>query len=92
MKFDITSTRDVINHRIDVQVNADTGEEISAVRTEMDSFTLAADNLAPTEVQYSRTFPQAGTGYSPGTNHSVKVTATNGKGTSQTASRQWTDS
>jgi len=91
MKFAIANVRDVINHRIDVQVNAEAGEHLTFVRTEMDAFSLGQDNLAPHEVQYSRTFSQAGNGFTPGFDHVVKVTATNDQGISQTASRRWRD-
>jgi hypothetical protein len=90
MQFSLSNTRDVVGHKIDVQVKADQGESIASVRTELDGFSLAHDDLNPPEVQYERIFRHVGR-VTPGQNHSLEVTATNDQGMSEVASRRWTD-
>ena len=87
MKFTIAHARDGVGFQIDVQVNAEGDERLASVKTEMDNFPLATDTLPATEVQYQRRFSQVS---GSGINHLVRVTATNTKGTVQSASQQWT--
>lgn len=79
-----------IGHTIEVLVVAETGETIARVSTYYGGSQLANDDLSPPHSQYERIFTQVG-GYSPGTRHTVLVTAMNDKGVEQTASRTWTD-
>ena len=90
MKFTITHSRDVTGNRIVATVQADPGNTITEVVTELDGSTLGRDTLNPAETQYTRTFPQAGT-FTPGRHHVTKVTATDSAGQDQTASDRWDD-
>jgi len=90
MIFMIDTKRDIVGYRIEVQVNAETGEQIAKVTTSYENSSLASDNLSPPEVQYQRIFRQVG-GYTPGVDRIVKVTATNDGGKQETASRKWQD-
>jgi hypothetical protein len=90
MKFSLAHTRDVIGFTIGVEVQAESGESLAEVATEMDGFALGRDLLQPPETQYTRHFPQAG-GFTPGIGHVVRVTARNSGGQEVTASDRWTD-
>jgi len=91
MIFKIDSGRDnLIGYRIEVQVNAEAGEEIASVSTSYENSSLADDFLSPHEVQFNRLFTQVG-GYTPNVERTVTVTATNNSGKQQTASRRWQD-
>ena len=90
MKFSLKNSPDGMGNRIDIQVNAEQGEEISSVSTYFDEVSLAEDSLTPPEVQYERVFRQVG-GFTPGQLHTVRVNATNNHGVSQFASRSWQD-
>ncbi|MBJ6727344.1 hypothetical protein [Geomesophilobacter sediminis] len=90
MLFTIACTRDIIGYQIDVQVKAEGSETISSVTTTYEDSDLATDFLAPSEVQYQRTFTQVG-GYTPGVSRTVKVSAVNDSGQERTASKRWQD-
>lgn len=90
MTFTISVSRQAIGYKIEVTVNAESGEEITSVKTSYENTDLAYDTLSPHEVQYQRTFTQVG-GYTPGVERIVKVTACNDADKYQTASRKWKD-
>ncbi|MDD2335274.1 MAG: hypothetical protein PHD01_01715 [Geobacteraceae bacterium] len=90
MKFNIETKKESIGYRVDVQVNAEGGEEIASVSTTYENFEIGNDYLSPSEVQYQRIFTQVG-GYTPGVERTVVVSATNNAGKQQTASRRWKD-
>ncbi len=90
MKFTIQHARAFAGNDIYVKVEADTGENLSGVRTELDGFELADDALTEGSVSYERTFSGAGSAGS-GTQHSLVVTATLADGTSHSSTSMWTD-
>jgi len=90
MKISISHSPNAIGHHISTEVDADSGEKIQFVETDFDGFPIGSDSLSPPELQYSRTFSQVGS-ITPSFDHTVKVTATNNKGDTETASTRWTD-
>lgn len=89
MDFTLDHTRQTIGQELDVKVVADKGQRIISVTTEFDGFALAEDTLASPSVQYERVFPGATAG--SGQRHTLVVTATDSKGSSESATKIWVD-
>jgi hypothetical protein len=74
---------------INVTVNADDKESIAAVKLECEGHSID-DPRNPAEVSYDRTFISV-TGFTPGNQHTARVTATDSGANQQSASRTWRD-
>ncbi|MGH9434357.1 MAG: hypothetical protein ACRD3T_22760 [Terriglobia bacterium] len=90
MRFALNQSRATIGQDIDVCVDADAGQNIAQVVSELDGFTLADDSLNGGTVHYERTFPHAGSG-SNGATHALTVTATDQSGKAVSATKIWMD-
>jgi hypothetical protein len=90
MHFTLKRARATIGQDIDVCVDADTGQTIARVFTELDGFTLADDTLVSETLHYERTFPHAGSG-SSGATHTLTITATDQSGKAASATKIWMD-
>jgi hypothetical protein len=90
MKFTVNHVRAFAGNDIYVKVEADPGENLSAVQTDLDGFELAEDALTDGSVSYERTFSGAGSAGS-GTQHSLVVAARLADGTSHSSTSMWTD-
>jgi len=90
MTFELRHQRAAMGNDILVRVTATSGENILQVTTALDGFTVGSDTLEPSSVQYERTFLRAGSA-SPGTDHTLTVTATDQNGKVSAATQRWTD-
>ena len=91
MKFTQNHVRALIGNDISVSVEADDGKTIQRVRTELDGFDLADDQLANPSDSYERSFLHAGTAGS-GTEHTLVVSAEQNDGTTHSSTSIWVDS
>lgn len=90
MKFTLSYARALLGYNIDVQINAEDGEEIGQVSVLLDGSELSDETLPTPSVSYQRTYLQVGT-FSPHADHTLEVLATDGKGNQRTAIREWQD-
>lgn len=92
MKFDLAYQRALIGNKIEVQIDAETGEIISGVNCTLDGFEIASDDLSQTPVvSFHRTFSQVGDANS-GQAHKLVVEVIGKPGEpSKYATRMWTD-
>lgn len=88
MKVTPTHRRAVKGFRIDVAVQAESGETIVTVTTTFDAMLLETAN--PASESYNRSFDQVG-GWTPGANHTTTVIAVDDKGKQHRALDSWTD-
>jgi hypothetical protein len=92
MKFTITCQRAFSGNDIDLQIEAEGEETISAVNCSLDGAEIGSDDLMETPVvSFHRSFPQAGEAR-PGETHKLTVEV-RGKAEepSRFAARIWTD-
>lgn len=90
MKFTINHARAVAGNDIYVSVEADDGKSITSVRTELDGFELANDQLSAPSDFYEHTFPRAGSA-GPSTQHTLTVTVELNDSTNHTSTSIWSD-
>ena len=90
MKFTLSHSRAVTGNDISVQVEADDGDALTLVTSELDGFSLAEDDLSPPDSSYDRSFNQAGLA-SPAMDHVLNVSATASSGKTRAATHRWTD-
>ena len=90
MKIDATHKRALTGNDITVSAQAEKGEVITDVNSQLDEFTLADDELSPASESYQREFPQAGDA-GPGMNHKLIVTVTTTDAKTHTATWIWVD-
>jgi hypothetical protein len=90
MKFTINHARAVAGNDIYISVEADDGKSITSVRTELDGFELANDQLAAPSDFYEHTFSRAGSA-GPNTQHTLIVTATLNDSTDHSSTSIWSD-
>ena len=90
MKFTINHARAFEGNDISISVQADNGNSIASVRTELDSMELADDELSASSDSYERTFSRAGTA-GPHTQHTLMVTAELTDGTDHSSTSMWSD-
>jgi hypothetical protein len=92
VKFTITYQRALMGNDIDIQIDAEADEIISAVNYNLDGFELPADDLSQTPVvSFHRTLSRAGEA-EPGQLHKLLVEVLGKPGeASKFASRVWTD-
>ncbi len=90
MKFTVNHARAIEGNDIRVSVQADDGESIASVRTELDAIKLANDELSAPSDSYERTFSRAGTA-GPHSQHTLIVTAELTDGAAHSATSIWSD-
>jgi hypothetical protein len=90
MKFTINHARAIAGNDIYVSVQADDGKSITSVRTELDGFELADDELSAPSDFYEHTFSRAGSA-GPNTQHTLIVTAELNDGTNHSSTSIWSD-
>ena len=90
MTFTATHTRAFVGTDISVTVLAGEKEEIATVQVSLDGFDLEELALASGTESYTRSFSEVGTS-SPGTEHTLVVTARGADGTPHGATTRWTD-
>ncbi len=90
MKFTVNHARAIEGNDIRVSVQADEGESISSVRTELDAIELANDELSAPSDSYERSFLRAGTA-GPHSQHTLIVTAELTDGAAHSATSIWSD-
>jgi hypothetical protein len=92
VKFTIAYQRALLGNDIDIQIDAETNEIISAVNCTLDGFEVASDDFSQTPVvSFHRSLSQVGDA-GPGKVHKlmVEVHGENGEA-SKFAARIWTD-
>ncbi len=90
MKFTANHTRAIVGSDISVSVTAGDKEAIAEVSVTLDGELLDELELADGTEDYSRSFSRAGYS-SPGMEHTLVVTATDGTGTPHSSTTQWSD-
>jgi hypothetical protein len=90
LKFTITHTRVIEGNDIYVSVQADDGKSIGSVRTQLDGFDLADDQLSAPSDFYEHSFSRAGTA-GPHTQHTLIVTAELADGAAHSSTSIWSD-
>jgi hypothetical protein len=91
MKFNLNHTRSSIGNDIVVNVEADRGNTIQRVRTELDGFEISNDILKNPSDSYTRTFPTVGSA-SPGMEHTLVVSAEQDDAKVHSSTCIWNDS
>ena len=91
MKFTIAFQRALTGNDVDVQIDAEGEEMISAVTSSLDGFEIGSDDLAETPVlSFHRTYSRVGDA-APGKDHKLLVEVTGKDGVVRRATRMWTD-
>lgn len=90
MKFTITPQRNVLGTDVTLRIEAEGDETIAGVVVECDGTTASDETLSPPEVTYEQQISSA-VGYTPGSQHVIRVTATISNGVEKVASSRWTD-
>lgn len=90
MTFTFQVSRDVIGNSISFIVKSDLSREIVRVRTTLDFFNLADDQVSPASTHFERSFRQAGSA-GPGMSHTLTVEAFDEAGTVETGTKIWVD-
>ncbi len=90
MKFTATHVRAFIGTDLSVTVTAADKESIAEVTVLYDGDTLEEMELASGTESYTRDFSGAGSS-SPGTEHTLAVTATDADGEAHSATTRWND-
>lgn len=90
MKFTLSHSRALMGNDISVSVEANEGNTIQRVRTELDGSELANNQLVNPSDSYERKFSNAGTA-GPGTEHTLVVSAEQDDGTTHSATSIWVD-
>ena len=90
MTFKINVSRDVVGNAISIVIDAEAGRKIARVRTELDGFLLAEDDVNPPANHFERGFRQAGSA-GPGMEHTLVVEAFDTDGGSDVATKIWVD-
>ena len=90
MNFTFQVARDVIGNSISFVVKSDLNRAIARVRTTLDFFNLADDQVDPASTHFERSFRQAGDA-GPGMQHTLTVEVFDGDGTVETGTKVWVD-
>jgi hypothetical protein len=90
MNFQIKHQRGIVGNDLVVGIEAEAGELVARVESELDGFHLGTDDLEPPAVSYEREFPGVGDGR-PHREHELKVTVTDPEGKTKIAFRKWVD-
>ena len=90
MDIQIKGCRDMVNQMVEVTAKGEGGQQVAAVTTVLDGFSIGDDNLYPPQTSYERSWSQVGSG-APNQTHVVVVTVVDDKGLRSTASKTWQD-
>ncbi len=90
MKFAVTHTRAFVGTDLSVTVTTADKESIAEITVVYDGDTLEEMELASGTESYTRNFSGAGSS-SPGAEHTLMVTATDGVGEAHSATTRWND-
>jgi hypothetical protein len=89
MTIEITHKRALTGNDITVKAT-DEKKGVSTVETKLDGFMIGRDTMDSGSLSYERTFTCQGS-FTPGDEHTVEVTASNGAGRFSRATHKWTD-
>lgn len=90
MRFSVAHARAFIGNNIAVTVEADPKETISSVSVSLDGSELDTFQVQSGTESYSQEFAAVGSA-SPGTDHTLIVTAADGDGQPHSSVTRWTD-